>query len=564
MADDEIDEYVKRVLEQAPDADREAVRAEFEKYQDDFLLPPKDAFRSVARRFEVSEEAVQDAARAAFRATKKVDRFSELSSDDSNVSIEVKVVSYVPRVQMVRGEEKQIAFGWIDDNPYSEAGASERWDYKDWGSHSDNLAPGSVVRLEGVTVNEWKGKKSININRSSRVVVLEEGGPAVSVATSDPVTIETANKMDGFVTLVGRVMSATPQTISKKDGSGDLNIVKGKLADTTGAIGFVSWGDFDHPVGTLLRIEGANIRRFRDTPELNISDRTKVEVFHDSNFATNDALEEAMNLDIARLRDGTRDASLTVQVVSWERRSFTNSEGEEKSLWGGEVVDATGRCRMTAWQELPFEGGSLPAFLALSGVRVRSWQGTPDITIDNAEQVEVLSSAPWEAIDAAHHFVSKDLGEILSGGSLNGVETCGNIVSVRDDSGIIYRCPECRRVLRDHACADHGTVEGMRDLRLRMVIDDGASSASLLFNREASEGYLDKSIDKVAAQIDQEGREAFVESLRTALLGRRVCVQGRCLVDEQGGMFLAAAIDVDDSPPDERARVVRAKWGVAV
>lgn len=564
MVDDEIGEYVERVLEHAPDADKDAIRAEFKKYRDDFLLPPKDAYRSVLRRFQVSEEVVQGAARTAFKATKKVDRFTELSAEDSNVSIEVKVVSYVPRMQMVRGEEKQIAFGWIDDNPYSDAGTSERWNYKDWGNHSENLSPGSVVRLEGVSVNEYQGKRSININQSSRVVVLEEGGPAVSVATSEPISVEEACKRDGFVTVVGRVMSANAQTISKKDGSGDLDMVKGKIADTTGAIGFVSWAEFNHDVGTLLRIEGASIRRFRDTPELNISDRTKVEVFHDSNFANTESLEEAARLDISSLRDGARDVTLTVQVVSWQQRTFTNSEGEEKSLWGGEVVDSTGRCRLTAWQEMPFDASALPVYLSLSSVRVRAWQGTPDITVDRADQVEVLSKAPWEEIDASNHFVSKELTELVSGGSVNGVETTGNIVSVRPDSGIIHRCPECRRVLRDHACADHGMVEGMRDLRLRMVIDNGASSASLLLNREATEGYLDKSIDSIAEEIDQTGSETFVESLRAGLLGCKVTVRGRCLVDDQGAMFLGTAVIVDQTPPAERAQAVRKKWGVAV
>ena len=113
MAEDEIDEYVKRVLEHAKEADPEKVREEFEKYLEEFLLSPKDSFRSVLRRFEVSEEKVQSAARTAFREGKKVEKFSELNSDDSNVTIEVKVVTYVPRVQMVRGEEKQIALKFL-------------------------------------------------------------------------------------------------------------------------------------------------------------------------------------------------------------------------------------------------------------------------------------------------------------------------------------------------------------------------------------------------------------------------------------------------------------------
>ena len=559
---DEIDEYVKRVLEHAPDADPAKVREEFEKYEKEFLLPPKDSLRSVMRRFEVNEEVAQGAARTAFREGKKVDAFSELSGEDSNVTIEVKVVTYVPRVQMVRGEEKQIAFGWIEDSPYPDSGESVRWDYKDWGGHSENLSPGSVVRLEGVSVNEWQGKKSININRSSRVVVLEEGGPPVSLATSDPITIADISDKDGFVTIVGRVMSNNPTTITKKDGSGDMNIVKGKIADATGAVGFVSWDAFDHEVGTLLRIEGAGIKRFRDTPELNIGDRTKIEVFHDENFANLSQLEDSSKLKISELKDGSRDVTVIVQIIEWNERKFTNSDKEEKTLWGGEVVDPTGRCRMTAWQELPIDPSSLPVFATLSGVRVRAWQGTPDITVDRADQFEILKSAPWEEIDSSNHWVQHELTPLVTGGSINGVETSGCIVSVRSDCGIIHRCPDCRRVLRDHACSVHGMIEGNRDLRLRMVIDDGSNSASLLFNRESSETYLEKTMEQVADEIDNSGSETFVEGIRSSLLGRHVSVRGRCMVDEQGAMFLASSIEVDKTPPAERAKEVRAKWGV--
>jgi len=564
MTADEIDDYVKRVLEQAKDADPEKVREEFEKYLKDFLLPPKDSFRSVLRRFEVSEEKVQSAARTAYKETKKVDRFAELGSEDSNVTIDVKVVTYVSRVQTVRGEEKQIAFGWIEDAPYGESGQSERWDFKDWGEHAENMAPGSVVRMEGVSVNEWKGKKSININRSSRIVVLEEGGPAVSLATSDPITIEEAGKRDGFVTIVGRLMAVNAQTISKKDGSGDLDIIKGKVADSSGAIGFVSWSEFDHEVGTLIRIEGASIRRFRDTPELNIGDRTKVEVFHDSNFADTNELEGASRLDISKLTDGSRDVSVVAQVIEWKERNFTNSDGEEKTLWGGEIIDPTGRCRMTAWNKLPIDAEKLPVFVSVSGARVRSWQGTPDITIDQADQVEILGSPPWDAIDASDHWVKHELGALVNGGSVNGVETEGCIVSVRSDSGIIHRCPECRRVLRDHACNDHGAVEGVKDMRLRMVIDDGAQSASILLNGVSTEAYLGKDIDQVTSQIDDFGAETFVEGLRADLLGKSVTARGRCLVDEQGAMFLAEELEVSSTAPADQSKAVRAKWGVAV
>jgi hypothetical protein len=101
-------------------------------------------------------------------------------------------------------------------------------------------------------------------------------------------------------------------------------------------------------------------------------------------------------------------------------------------------------------------------------------------------------------------------------------------------------------------------------MRLRLVIDNGAFSASLLLNRESSEAYLGKNIDQVTSQIDDLGAEVFVEGLRSELLGRSVTARGRCLVDEQGAMFLASELEASDVAPAEGAKVVRAKWGVAI
>ena len=46
------------------------------------------------------------------------------------------------------------------------------------------------------------------------------------------------------------------------------------------------------------------VRRLRDNPELNISDRTKVEVFIDNNFASSEQLATTSMLSIGDLLDG--------------------------------------------------------------------------------------------------------------------------------------------------------------------------------------------------------------------------------------------------------------------
>ena len=136
------------VKQECPDANDKEIGKEFQRYESDFLIPPEDALRSVIRKFQAATGVeVTSGSTTQVREEKKVQRFSELGSDDRNVSVEVAVISYTPRTQTIRGEEKQIAFGWIEDNPWEASSERIRWDYKDWGNKAEALVPGSIVRL---------------------------------------------------------------------------------------------------------------------------------------------------------------------------------------------------------------------------------------------------------------------------------------------------------------------------------------------------------------------------------------------------------------------------------
>ena len=263
--------FVEIVLKECEGADENEVATEFRRYQDDFLIPPDESMRSIIRKFspDGSEGSLSQGER--WKAIeKKVERFSEIESEDRNITIEAQIVSYTPKSQMVRGEERQIAFGWIEDNPWKDSNQRERWDYTDWGGNHERLTPGSVVRLEGVSVNEWKGNKSISINQSSRVSVLKEGGPAVAVAADEPITLDEARGRDGFVNIIARLHECRDDKIVARATGKEIPIVRGRLVDSTGTMTFVSWIPFSQEPGTLLRIEGASIRRFRNLSLIHI------------------------------------------------------------------------------------------------------------------------------------------------------------------------------------------------------------------------------------------------------------------------------------------------------
>tara|TARA_Y100001980_G_scaffold45871_1_gene27460 strand:- start:3448 stop:5145 length:1698 start_codon:yes stop_codon:yes gene_type:complete len=563
----DYDAHVSEVTKQVPDADPEKVREAFARYEKDFLIPPEDAMRSVLRRFQSDTAPTtpinqsQQSARQNI-PVKKVEKLSELSADDKNVEIEVEICTHNPRTTMVRGEEKIVPFGLLEDAPWGDKSSRNRWEYKDWGNNP-NLTPGAIVRLEGVSVNEYQGRMSLNINQGSRVVVLKEGTRTIETP-GEPVDINTI-KHEGPVTVVGRLLASRQDVLHRRDGSGSIDIVRGRLADSSGAIGFLSWEPFDHKVGTLLKIENAMVKVFRNTPEINISSSAKIEIFHDSTFASTDDLIAQSVSKIEDLTDGSKDVDIIVEIQKMIRRDFETKEGEKKSVWSGDIADPTGKCRCSIWAEPPFDIDDTPVVIRVKGARVRAWQGIPDITIDDISQIEILAAAPWgDDVDLANNLVEVGLTDLTTGASRVGISTTGHVISIREDSGVISRCSECRRVLRNGECSLNTCVsyEGVSDVRLRMVLDDGVSTISLILNKQASESLVGMSHDEISQHVQDNGSMQFVQLLREKLLGRQLRASGRTIVDDQGAMLLSDDVEFLEIDSALEAAELRAKWGV--
>ena len=164
-------------------------------------------------------------------------------------------------------------------------------------------------------------------------------------------------------------------------------------------------------------------------------------------------------------------------------------------------------------------------------------------------------------MDLTNHSVEVPLAELAAGPSRVGIQTNGLVVSVREDSGFILRCTECRRVLRDGACFDHGPNEGNEDVRLRLVVDDDGATTAVLINKEASLNALGMDEATMKSSVEEHGDLGFVQVVRERMLGRSVVVGGRSIVDEQGAMILADDFAVVDQDAQMRASELRAQWG---
>jgi replication factor A1 len=106
-------------------------------------------------------------------------------------------------------------------------------------------------------------------------------------------------------------------------------------------------------------------------------------------------------------------------------------------------------------------------------------------------------------------------------------EFSGALVDVQKGSGLIKRCPVCKRSLAKGVCSEHGKVEGAYDLRIKAVLDDGRRVQDVLINRETTERLvnltLEESKQMAMEALDHEVVRSMIES---KLTGRYFSVTG--------------------------------------
>jgi len=155
------------------------------------------------------------------------------------------------------------------------------------------------------------------------------------------------------------------------------------------------------------------------------------------------------------------------------------------------------------------------------------------------------------------------IGEAVAGGGLFDVELTGNVIEVRDGSGLIERCPECNRAIQNGECRSHGSVEGEDDLRTKAILDDGTGTCTAILGREITERIYGGGLEDARNEArDAMDREVVADAIAAELEGREYRIRGSFSVDEYGANLNADAFTAADSDPAEQARELLAALGV--
>jgi hypothetical protein len=97
---------------------------------------------------------------------------------------------------------------------------------------------------------------------------------------------------------------------------------------------------------------------------------------------------------------------------------------------------------------------------------------------------------------------------------------------------------------------------------MRMVIDDGQASGSVIIGSEPTLAFLDTDLSGFEDMLAEKGQFGFAQSLRERLLGRQLKVGGRSIVDDQGMMIIANVIEAVEVDAVLAAAESRSKWGL--
>jgi replication factor A1 len=323
---------------------------------------------------------------------------------------------------------------------------------------------------------------------------------------------------------------------------------------TMGTIPFTIWekGELELEKGNVLKIESAYVNEWREQPQLNIGNRGVVTKMDDSAlppFNGEFKRSSAPLCKISEIGDASGNVSVVGRIITLETREVMVS-GEPKDVMSGILADETGKISFTCWGKTKIKRGD--------GVKVgsgylRRWRGMPQLNFDATAVEKSKEELPSEEELVIPSSVS--IEELNQMGGMVDAAVSGVILDVRQGSGLVFRCPECNRVLQKNQCRVHGDVEGEADLRTKAVLDDGTGAMTVIMGRDLSEKLMGKSLDKCLKEAKKAMDQGIIQDqLFDLLVAQPAKVMGNVTSDDFGLMLIANDVEFVTIEPQVEAR----------
>jgi replication factor A1 len=218
-------------------------------------------------------------------------------------------------------------------------------------------------------------------------------------------------------------------------------------------------------------------------------------------------------------------------VIDIEAREV-QVKGEPKMVYSGILADPTGKVQFSAWYDFNIKVDDV---VKISPCYVKNWKSIPQLSFDENSTVELLDDDEIPGIDELDQGPVRKIIDFEELGGGYDVVIEGVILEIRPGSGIIKRCPQCRRVLQDDNCSVHGQqTDGLIDLRVKAIIDDGTASIMGVLSGDLTSKILGIPADEYREKAFSPGySEMVLDKLNENMLIERFKFRGNVTQDNR-------------------------------
>ncbi len=386
----------------------------------------------------------------------------------------------------------------------------------------------------------------VNIESAKRGIIRKYGGAdASSFATSATVVKKIADLSgsEQNVDVLAKVVYVESKNITVKG----LNktIVSGILGDETGTASFTLWesGSVMLDKGSVYYFRNCYCKLWNERVQINLGNRGRVEPAPNVSLNVPDRsiTLSSQECKIGDIREGMGNVTVTGKVLTTEARKI-NVKGEEKMVYSGLMADDTGKIQYSAWHDFGLKAGET---ICAKNAYIRAWKGIPQLNMGDRCEISRVD-AVFDIQEGGDS--KKTVGDIARiGGGLD-ITLEGLVVDMKNGSGLIKRCPQCNRSILNGVCTAHGQVDGIPDLRLKVVLDDGTGAIGAVINRADTEKLTGISLKAAEGLAAARGEGIVAREMMGRILMRRITITGNVMSDDFGPSMIvrsAAPVEVD-------------------
>lgn len=385
----------------------------------------------------------------------------------------------------------------------------------------------------------------VNLNETRRGILRKFGGDAVSGMVSGLAVTKKIGELTGdekSVDITAKVLSFFNKDITIKGNQ--KTIVEGYIGDETGTTKFTLWepGQVQLEKGAVYTFKNLYARKWNDRISVNVGNRGSIVPESGVDFDIPEReFAPSKECTIGDIREGMGSVTVIGRVVSIETRQVM-VQNEPKTVYSGILADSTGKIQFSAWNDPHLEEGDT---VELKDAYIRAWKSIPQINIGDRCTVTKVDAHIDLPSENANKKTAADIER--TGGGLD-VNVEGLVVDVKSGSGLIKRCPQCRRSVANGICVTHGNVAAVNDLRLKIVIDDGTGAIGAVLNRSDTEKLTGLSMTAAENMAEVQGEGAVITELTSRILMRRLSINGNAMCDDFGPSIIVK--DVKETKMD--------------